>query len=307
MIANRIMDYLEGERREVTDAHLRVFDREVNHSLRRNLGPDREGDGGPSNPRPSGAWYCQRRMFYDAQPDIEREPFGWRSHMAFTMGDYVEQLGVLLGRLAGIEWTYPNEEGEQPELSLERPWGTMTGHLDGGLRVDPHGVCVVDFKGLASYGYSEMEKAAADPKAPWWEKQRDGYVAQIRWYQMMLREAGHGTGELGYLVGVKKDTGHFCEVQVRWDEKENDRLVSTWMQAAEMIESGTLPDRPEWVAAVSGTGKLPDGGRGPFWELDTKKKPNGWRCSYCPYTLTCFPGYGVVPLRGGPMYRKARL
>lgn len=301
MIVNRVYDYLDGKRTTITDEALDLATSLIKRSFNRNFGPgSRKGIRMPS---PSSKWGCGRRMFWDADKTIEREPVTARSLITFTLGDMVEQMGVILARQAmGDEITSPSPEtGEQREV--ERLFGDylMKMHIDMTFADPAYGEVPVDWKSMSERSWHEFKAAATDPDHKWWAENADSYVAQVRFYMMGMY------APRGYLVGVNKNTGHLAEVEVADDPAENDRLARKVIEINQAIRLNALPARPDWAAqpVQFARRRLPDGTNGPGLELNMQATPGfTWNCSYCPYTTECFPGFSVVAMQK-PVYRKA--
>jgi hypothetical protein len=355
MIANRVMEYLAGPGMDLDPGALSTAAALCEQTMRRNLGARRDDEEGRrvKGIRPSGSWACARRMVFDSLA-LEPVPYEWRSRLTFTHGDMTEAMGVLVYRQA---LTYFNEadtlvtpgvDGVQDTLrvtinpadfGVEGEPFTLTGHVDMTVRGKDGGEDVADWKGISDYAFSNMQGAASNPSHDWWTKEAPGYVAQVRWYMIMLRLLKRGTGQRGYLVGVNKNTGHVTEVQVTRDDAAEALLVRKAVYTLRMNAEGAerralvLEDReddgneatdatlcewarnsvprPKWTANMvtrkPGRNERPDGSKGPCLELDTKGNASndfqGWRCSYCPHTSRCWDQFGVVPLKGGPKFR----
>lgn len=305
MIVDRILKYLESPSVRVEDTVLNAAELAFGRSIVRNLTVDSE----ERTPRisPSGPWYCPRRYHY-MLTSAAKEDLSARSRMAFTLGDTVEAISIILMRLAGVKLLSPTEDGEQKKVSAVISGVPVDGSLDGSLQYGEHGEIPLDVKSMADYGFKEFQKACTDPKAPWWNRERFGIVFQLRLYKRIMKEMGLSDGQHGIFVGVNKNTGHLAECWVgpSDDDKLVDRAVAS---IAKNLETGGVPDRPSWSKTFvrHGSNLLPDKTKGPCLEIDTDKKrtnDHGWRCNYCPFTEVCYPGFGVVPLSGGPKYRK---
>lgn len=346
MIANRVQEYLSGNGQPLVDAELQAALAAIGKSMARNLGMRREAeeDGGRKvrRLRPSDPYACGRRLVFDSLA-LEPEPFQWRSRLTFTHGDMTEAMGVLVFRQALAErgesdllvtptlerqedGTYRSKQVELSATINPADWGvegdpfTLTGHLDMTLRGKDGGEDVADWKGISDWAFNNMQAAAANAAHEWWEKEAPGYVAQVRWYMIMLRVLGRGQGQYGYLVGVNKNTGHVTEVQVERDhEAERDlirRAVYTlrWQAEAAERRAIVLQDYPEGFMGDKATDAvLEDWTRQhvprPGWaeQLPTEKpgrnkRPDGttgraWSCTPRP---TCRGG-GVrtAPTRAG--------
>jgi len=128
----------------------------------------------------------------------------------------------------------PEPDGTQLELSETfdpADWGvegepfTLTGHVDMTIRGHQDYEEPVDFKAVSIYTWNDMAAAAAKPDHIWWTKESAGYIAQVRWYMMMLRLSGRSDGQRGYLVAVNKNTGHLTEVMIARDDAAEKKLI----------------------------------------------------------------------------------
>ena len=335
MIANRIMAYLETDGLDVADLYLNQAATSCRESMRRNLGLRRDdGTRKIRKPRPSGAWACGREMVFNSL-GLETEGYGWRSRLTFTHGDMTEAMGVLLFRQAiaasgeNDMLISPFENGDQLELDVEidpQNWNVeaapfrLTGHLDMSVKGHNGEEEPADWKAVAEWTFKDMQRAAADPSYIWWEKERSGYVAQVRWYMMMLRQAGRSVARQGYLVGVNKNTGHVTEVRIPADIPAERELIRKAVYVEKRISQAReqKTNAEEWVrkniprasftknmVKKCGTRtKRPDGTTGECFELDTGKDadPQAFRCSYCDHTARCWSGFEVVPLHK-PVWR----
>ncbi|RLB40892.1 MAG: hypothetical protein DRH30_07895 [Deltaproteobacteria bacterium] len=350
MIANKVKTYLEGSGSEIPKERMDVALGLMEHSLRRNLGDNSAERGGRKvrMPRPSGTWACGREMVFKSLA-LNGEPYGWRSRLTFTHGDITEAMGVMLYRQA-LDSTgeskillSPADNGEQLELDVEfdpSVWGVegekfrLKGHMDMTLDVHGHGESVVDWKALSVYSFNDVQAAAGDSDHPWWAKEAGGYVAQVRWYMMMLRLSGRGDGKWGAIVAVNKNTGHLAEAVIPYDHDAEVALIRKAVYTARMIAEASerraivLQDSgdgdeatdivlAEWVrefvprakftknmVVQRGTVMRPDGTKGKCFELDTSRAadPEAFRCSYCDFTELCYDGFSVVAL-AKPVYR----
>lgn len=353
MIANRIMEYLETTGKDVAVRDLDVAARACRDSMERNLGIRRDdGSRKVRNPRPSGTWACGREMVFNSL-GLETEGYGWRSRLTFTHGDMTEAMGVLVFRQAikasGEQDILISPAADGTQLELEATldpadWGVsgepfaLTGHLDMSVRGHQGEEEPADWKAIAEWTFKDMQRAAGDPEHGWWKKESSGYIAQVRWYMMMLRAMGRSSGKRGYLVGVNKNTGHITEVLIQADHEAEKVLILKAVYALskideakerqaifeenldhEIFENGSATKvMEEWVRKniprasftenmVKECGpstKRPDGTRGTCLELDTSKDadPQAFRCSYCDHTARCWPDFQVVPLHK-PVWR----
>ena len=248
MITNKIMEYLEGEGVPLDPEQLEVAVDACRQTFARNLGLRRDdGSRKIRMPRPSGTWACGRQIVYNALA-LETEGYGWRSRLAFTLGDLVEAMGILLCRrtFKGTDLIItPEENGEQLHLEAEIDpvlWDVpgapfrVQGNVDMTIRGLTGEEEPVDWKSIARFGFKDAQDAASDPSHPWWMKERGGYIAQVRWYQMLLRATGRSPAQRGYLAFVCKDTGHMTEIVIDRDAEAERELIRRHVYVNEQIE-----------------------------------------------------------------------
>lgn len=345
MIVDKIQEYLETQGREIPADVMALAAKRFAWTLRRNLG-EQEDRARARQISGSLAWYCPRRAYYQLT-GAGQERLTGRARVTFLMGDTLQTVVDVLATLAGVQFAYPDENGDELELRQEVEGVEVVGHVDHAVHVEGEGLVVLDSKSMAPYGYQEFVKAVHDPKAAWWEKERLGYVAQLRFYMMLIRLAGLGTGERGAFIGIDKGTGNFSELWVnRCPETEamflraipvlaaarerywtaRDAVVAGVLDrggslaeadaAASAVPrdaaNGLLP-KARWAKVVEVSGvKLPDGTKGRALEVCVDKdqtEGHGWRCSYCPWARQCAeaehgPGFELVPMSSGPVWRK---
>jgi len=377
MIADRIDAYLESGGAELPEAILETATKICGASMLRNFGVQEDTIRKERMPRPSGSWACPRQMVFDSL-SLEVEPYRARALRTFTHGDMTEAMGVLLFRQAAPEDIItPDIDGEQLELTVEfdpADYGvegdpfTLEGHIDMTIRGKDGQEEPVDWKSSSRYGFQNAKAGAGDPTHDWWTKEAGGYIAQLRWYMLMLRASGRSEANRGYLAFVCKDTGHTCEVMVPADEEAEKTLIKKAAYVFQQIPdaqekravilegTGTthdpyrrMPRDPSKIKAgaakvlekfakdgeqfegdettdarisawvrqhvprarftenlkveKAGATMRPDGTKGPCHELSTKAHLEGFRCSYCAHTARCWPGFQVVALSSGPVWR----
>ena len=357
MIADVVMDYLDSEGVSVDQKDLLTAGEQCIRSMNRNFGERRFLGGGRERkyPRPSSSWACTREMVYNSL-GLENEGYGWRARLTFTHGDMTEAMGILVYRQAlralgeSDRILSPTPAGEQLELAVVvdpadfgiagKPF-RVEGHIDMTIARNGHEE-PVDWKSSARFTYQNVVAAASDPTHGWWKKECNGYIAQVRWYQLLLRLSGRSPAPRGYLVVVCKDTGHLAEVEIDYDEAAERDLVhravyaNHWVEAADEERTRIFAERQtpqeflgdddsDWaltkfvnekvprpkftkdmvVVRESGNTRRPDGTKGPCRELATSGKdahPEAFRCSYCKHTARCWPDFALVPM-GKPTWR----
>lgn len=292
MIVDKIETYLRGELASPPDEALDTAARFFRASLSRNLTSQPADD--RRHLSASSPLYCAKRILYGLRgaEKVEQNP---RSRLAFTMGDMVEQMGVLLTRLAGIDVLSPAADGTQEGGEIKAAGQAVKWHADMVIRDGSGAEIPVDFKSMAEYGFGEFQSACVDPQHKWHAEERWGYVSQLMVY-MRAKDAPYGL-----FVGVNKNTGHLAEMQVPWDprwwKEYEDRIRFVMAHQA----AGSLPARPPWATTETkpGDNLRADGSKGAVEEV------RHWRCNYCPFVGTCYEGFSLVPLKAKPAWRKA--
>lgn len=310
MIVDRILDYLGGPNRlaEIPPNVLDAAAEQFRRSLARNLSAQRDRTGETERLRPSSPWYCPRRVFY-GMTGAKREASSARSYLAFLMGDTLEAVVLTLAKVAGVPLLSPSSLGEQKKVAIEIGGQEVRGSIDASIEYQGEEI-PIDVKSMSSYSFDEFVRATQDPTAPWWTSERWGYLSQLRFYMRALGQEQrrnvddggkpHASTAYGIFVAVNKDTGHLAEMFVPFDGATHrmfDRAVPAAYKAAdEKVE----PARPEWAVlnVRPGANSLPDGSKGPCEEVGF------WRCSYCPFVTTCFPGVGLVAVGKKPAWRR---
>lgn len=291
-IVNKIEDYLRGELAGGDPVALDTAARFFRASLSRNFTAQPQEE--RKHLSASSPWYCARRVLYglNGAAKVEQNP---RSRLTFTMGDLVEQMGVLLTRLAGVDVVSPAADGTQAGGTLSVCGEEIRYHLDMEIRESGNVVVPVDWKSMADWGFSEFSDAILDPAHKWWTEERWGYLAQLRIY-LKARGADHG-----YFVGVNKNTGHMAEMLVTEDPAWWEEFEGRVKYLSSARTATALPPRPSWAVSEikPGKNKRPDGSDGPVEEV------KHWRCGYCPFVGVCWEGFGLVPLKSKPVWRKA--
>lgn len=295
MIVDAIEKYLGGTLVMADDKALDAALRSFRVSLVRNLTQtDHENRKGL---RASSPWYCGRRIIYEMQ-DEKRADLAPRSRLAFLMGDTVEAFGIFLTRLAGVPILSPGLDGKQEAHEVDIGEARIVGHIDMTVWDSSGAVIPVDWKSMADYGFKEFEAAIRDPSAKWWTENRWGYLTQLRIY-MIAKAAPYGV-----FVGVNKNTGHMAEMHVPPDPEWAVEMETRATRMARLIAAGAAPDsipRPPWATTkiLPGANQRADGSKGPVEEIVN------WRCDYCPFWQSCYPGFDLLPLKSGPVRRRA--
>jgi len=271
MIADRVIEYLKGPGSKIPETALETALHRIGDSLITNMGERQDSTRRIKRPRPSASWACGREMVLSSL-GLGTEGYGWRSRMTFAAGDYNEAVGILLFRQAlattGEDHLIltPNAAGDQLELDATldpAAWGVegtpfrLTGHVDMTIRGLSGDEEPVDWKGVATYTWEQMMQAATKPDHEWWKKEASGYVAQVRWYQILLRAQGRSDARRGYLVGVNKNTGLLAEVAIDQDPDAERLLIqravwvrekihAAWKKRGEVMGDGLFAPGGNW-------------------------------------------------------------
>lgn len=317
MIVDRIYEYLATTGKPIQAAYLDASEALFRRTLERNFGE--EVPRTVRLPSPSSSWSCMRKRLYEAHPESVKGDGNPRRKVIFAAGDTWEALAVLLARQAGVPVLTPADDGTQLELSTSPKGYELKGHMDLTIADAAGGHIPVDVKSMADYTFDKFVAATQDPNAPYWSDERDGYVAQVRFYQYLIRAKGMGMANVGYLLGVNKNTGHMAELAIPHDPKEEARLVAEFIATGDRVDAmrkggldyiQTVP-RPAWTGTIKRVAQRPDGSKGAVEEVDTVfdrtrhgRDFQGWRCGYCDFIETCWPGFQKV-LMSKPVWRKA--
>lgn len=297
MIVDVVEKYLSGARATVNDAVLDAAMAGIRKSFVKNLtDATREKREGL---HASSKWSCTRRMLYDLA-ETEPEPLTARARVTFMLGDVWEQALLFLIRQAGVDIVTPGIDGVQERHVLTIEGAVISGSIDLVVRDSAGAEIPVDAKSMNARSFGEFKDAVLNPNAEWWEKQRWDYLTQLRFY-MMAKKAPYGM-----FVAVSKDTGAMAELHVlpdaAWEAEFRSRCsyLMQWI-GKRTADVSALPPRPSWAKSeiLPGANKRADGSKGPVDEIQ------GWKCNYCPHVKSCWPGYDLVPLTGGPKFRRA--
>ncbi len=287
------MDYLRSDLKAADEASLDTAARFFRHSLARNLTNTVE-EKQRDYLSASSHWECARRIIYSLT-GAEKSATNPRSRIAFLMGDMVEQMGLVMARLAGVDIVTPGLDGVQEGGEIRIAGEPIRYHIDATVR-DSAGVIIpVDFKSMAKIGFQEFERAINNPAADWWTEHRWRYLAQLRIY-MAAKNAPYGV-----FVAVSKETGHLAEMHVPFDVAWFGELEERIRYVAKHRDAGTLPPRPSWATTEIKMGEniRADGSKGAVEEVAH------WSCGYCDRVGICYEGFSLTPLKAGPKWRKA--
>lgn len=292
MIVDRILKFLETNRLPILEEYVAAFNEGVNRSLNRQLVVrDNEGRDGYHASSP---WYCSRKMLLD-MANAEGEPLTTTARLTFHQGDYYEQLGIMLTRCAmPDDIISPGLDGKQERVSIPVAGVPVEGNIDMVIR-DPEGYEIpVDWKSTNGYGIDEAKNANSDPNAKWWTDHRFRYLTQLRLYMTAKRSP------YGLFCYFNKEAGTMLEIRVNPDQTWYAELEQRASYVEKHRTEGKLSPMPSFATTVrkDGANLRADGSKGPVEEI------GHFLCRYCDKRKHCFPGFELVPLANGPVWRK---
>ena len=244
--------------------------------------------------RASNANYCQRRLWYKKNGYVG-EIMNSRAIINFALGDLTEAVVVAFIKAAcvGPDKLYSEVafgesagdcrvQGRSFEIFKQKTLTTkilgidIPGHADGfGKRNSDGKWELIEIKSAADFGFEEFcEKGPGD------------YIRQSHCLMMSDECLALGVRSVRFFY-LKKNTGHMASRLYNFDTDIASEVVRIFQEA----NQETIPDRPIQ----------------PEEEM-FRKKPTGniklnWRCSYCPFTTTCWPDAKMeISKSGKPVY-----
>ena len=166
-----------------------------------------------------------RQLWYDKHSNSEARPLSPSTRIKFLYGHILEDLLILLSRVAGHTVTE-----EQKEVEVEGIKGHQDCKIDGIL---------VDCKSASGYAFKKFANNKLADDDPF------GYIAQISAYS-----EGNGVKE-AYFLAIDKQHGNIALTRVHDMEMINAKERVQYLKGA--LDSKTIPDRcysdiPEGVA-----------------------------------------------------------
>lgn len=131
----------------------------------------------------------ETQLWFDSQPDAEREQLEASAVFKFMYGHVIEELALSLAVLAGHTVTR-----RQEQVELEGVYGHIDALIDDEL---------VDVKSTSSYGFEKFEKGTLA------EDDSFGYVYQISGYAQAMEKTR------AFFFALDKTLGHMCLMPVR--------------------------------------------------------------------------------------------
>ena len=171
-----------------------------------------------------------RQLWYDKHSNSEARPLAPSTRIKFLYGHILEDLLILLSRVAGHTVTE-----EQKEVEVEGIKGHQDCKIDGIL---------VDCKSASGYSFKKFANNKLADDDPF------GYIAQISAYS-----EGNGVKE-AYFLAIDKQHGNIALTRVHDMEMINAKERVQYLKGA--LESKKIPDRcySDIPEGVSGNRKL---------------------------------------------------
>ena len=171
-----------------------------------------------------------RQLWYDKHSNSEARPLTPSTRIKFLYGHILEDLLILLSRVAGHTVTE-----EQKEVEVEGIKGHQDCKIDGVL---------VDCKSASGYAFKKFANNRLADDDPF------GYIAQISAYS-----AGNDVKE-AYFLAIDKQHGNIALTKVHDMEMINAKERVQYLKGA--LDSKTIPDRcySDIPEGVSGNRKL---------------------------------------------------
>ena len=209
------------------DKHLDLFADSVKETLRMFL---KEKPTQKRNLRLSAIGKPTRQLWYDKHSNSEARPLAPSTRIKFLYGHILEDLLILLSRVAGHTVTE-----EQKQVEVEGIKGHQDCKIDGVL---------VDCKSASGFAFKKFANNRLADDDPF------GYIAQISAYS-----EGNGVNE-AYFLAIDKQHGNIALTRVHDMEMINAKERVQYLKGA--LESKTIPDRcySDIPEGVSGNRKL---------------------------------------------------
>ena len=171
-----------------------------------------------------------RQLWYDKHSNSEARPLAPSTRIKFLYGHILEDLLILLSRVAGHTVTE-----EQKEVEVEGIKGHQDCKIDGVL---------VDCKSASGFAFKKFANNRLADDDPF------GYIAQISAYS-----EGNGVNE-AYFLAIDKQHGNIALTRVHDMEMINAKERVQYLKGA--LDSKTIPDRcySDIPEGVSGNRKL---------------------------------------------------
>ena len=207
------------------------------------------------------------RQLWSSVNDLEREKLKPHTYIKFMYGHMIEEMLLLLIRLAGHKVT-----DEQKVCEVEGVKGHMDARVDGRL---------IDIKSTSTFGFKKFKDGTLAFDDPF------GYIAQIKAY-------AHAEGDTKYgWLAIDKQNGHLTYLE--YDETDENADVYDFISydIAERVRNvKKIVEQPTPPTLCYES--VPDGKSG------NEKLATG--CSYCDYKKHCYPELRTFLYSTGPRF-----
>tara|TARA_R100000458_G_scaffold20340_1_gene18093 strand:+ start:4579 stop:5454 length:876 start_codon:yes stop_codon:yes gene_type:complete len=178
-IYNKLDDLNKGKSLGITKKQADAFGKAMSSALLEWSKPYKKEKG--STLRMSNIGKADRKLWYEANHELKDTPNHPSTYIKFLYGHLLEELVIMLVRLAGYEVT-----DQQKEVVVEG----VKGHMDCKINGE-----VIDIKSASSFSFKKFKEKTLPENDPF------GYIGQISGY-----EAAEKTNKGGFLV-IDKSTG----------------------------------------------------------------------------------------------------
>jgi hypothetical protein len=207
------------------------------------------------------------RQLWSSVNDLEREKLKPHTYIKFMYGHMIEEMLLLLIRLAGHKVT-----DEQKVCEVEGVKGHMDARVDGRL---------IDIKSTSTFGFKKFKDGTLAFDDPF------GYIAQIKAY-------AHAEGDTKYgWLAIDKQNGHLTYLEYDETDKNADVYDFISYDIAERVRNvKKIVEQPAPPTLCYES--VPDGKSG------NEKLATG--CSYCDYKKHCYPELRTFLYSTGPRF-----
>ena len=207
------------------------------------------------------------RQLWSSVNDLEREKLKPHTYIKFMYGHMIEEMLLLLIRLAGHKVT-----DEQKVCEVEGVKGHMDARVDGRL---------IDIKSTSTFGFKKFKDGTLAFDDPF------GYIAQIKAY-------AHAEGDTKYgWLAIDKQNGHLTYLEYDETDKNADVYDFISYDIAERVRNvKKIVEQPTPPTLCYES--VPDGKSG------NEKLATG--CSYCDYKKHCYPELRTFLYSTGPRF-----
>lgn len=207
---------------------------------------------------------CERQLYYEINNKEEAEPLRPENYMKFMFGHLVEELALLIVKLAGHD-----VKGQQDEQEIAGIKGHRDAVISGTL---------IDVKSASTAAFAKFKEGKLA------EDDGFGYIPQIQSYLYAGQKDPLVTDKdrTAFLV-VDKTLGHIAlDIHAKQD--------TDWSELFEHKKNMVaLPEPPEEKLPVEDMGQ-------------SGNKKLGRSCSYCPFKKKCYPELRTFLYSYGPVY-----